>query len=479
VKIPRTPIRTTSKANWLIEFSVAFVVLGILTREFIFVALGVGITLTIAYLGLAFQQKLTLLRTSLKVLQQLSRTRVSLGDSIEGKLTIRNPSKSTAHLKAVEPLARGSMSFAFYSSFDRVVLPGTEATSDFAVTPLERGHSGMTGYRLKLTDRRDLFAGELTLDSVGAGSVEVYPGLGIVGRLTPHALYGGRPETLRKSASGGDYAGIRQYDQSDGDAHYRIEWKATARLRTLMVKEFHPETETTVQILIDAAKTMRRQSYVGTRLDEALTVAQLLTESVARSRTMVGIWVFSETKLVRVLKPARATEQAQRLRELSLSLQTAKGTSASPTPLQTPRQPPLLRAIMPNGERIVGFLRLLRIGLSLVHRRTGAYKAFTEASRGGRGLLVVLTDLETSAEALLEAISSKQARSKAMVAQIGAAWRLSDNLEQAYSEWQRNDRILKRLERSGLPAFDLRPEALAEAVATQIGKSVPAVPAHR
>jgi len=479
VKIPRASIRTTSKADWLIEFAIAFAVLGILTREFIFIALGVGVALALVYLGLVFHQRLTSLGTSLSFLQHLSRNRVFLGESVEGRLTIRNSSNLTAHLKAALPLAERSLSFTFSSSFDSLLAPRTEATSDFTMTPFERGQFGITSCQLTLTDGRDLFAGELILDSVGASSVEVYPGVGIVGRLTPHVLYGGRPETLRKSPSGGDYAGIRQYDPSNGDAHYRIEWKATARLRTLMVKEFHPETETTLQILIDGTKTMRRQSYVGARLDEALAVAELLTGSVATSRTMVGIWVFDEAKVVSVLKPARAAEQVQRLRELSLHFQAEKGSSVPPTPLAAPRLPSPLRAFMPNGERVVGFLRLLRIGLSLVHRRTGAYKAFTEASRGGRGLLVVLTDLETSAEALLEATSNPQARSKAMVAQIGAAWRLSDNLELAYSEWQRNDRILKRLERSGLPAFDLRPEALVEAVAAQIGKSVPAVPAHQ
>jgi hypothetical protein len=135
---------------------------------------------------------------------------------------------------------------------------------------------------------------------------------------------------------------------------------------------------------------------------------------------------------------------------------------------------------MPNDQRVSAFLRLLRIRLGLVHRRTGAFKAFAEATRaGGRGFLIVLTDLETSIEALLEAVSSQQIRSKTMVAQIGAAWRLSDNPEQAYAEYQRNIRILRRLERSGLPVFDLRPEALLEAVATQIGKSVSVVPVHQ
>ena len=470
MKIPKTSIRTTWKADWLIEFSIAFLVLGTLTREIIFIALGAGVTLALACGGFIFSQKLTLLRMSLRVQQHLSRTRVFLGDNVEGKLTIRNLSKLTAHMKTVQPAVEERLRFTFSSSFDRIVLPGTEATSEFTITPFVRGHFGIACYRLKFTDGRDLFTGELTLDSIGAGSVEVYPGVGIVEPLTPLGLYGGGLDTLRKAPSGPEYAGIRPY--APGDDYHRVEWKATARLRTLMVKEFHPETEATLQVLIDAGKTMHRQSYVGTRFDEALAVAELLIESVMTSRTMVGIWIFDETRLVKILKPALAKEQIHRFRESSLTLQTEKWNRASPTPLSAPRTLPPLRSSMPNGERVVAFLQLLTIRLGLIHRQTGAYKAFTEARQeAGRGILIVITDLENSTEGLLEAVSGQPARSKIMVAQMGAAWRLNDDLEQAYVEYQRNDRILRRLERFGLPVFDLRPEALLETLVHQIARA--------
>jgi uncharacterized protein (DUF58 family) len=479
VRIPNTSIRTTSKANWLIEFSIAFLVLGILTREAIFVAVGAGVSLTLAYLGHAFHQELAVLRRSIRISQHLSKTKIFLGDRVESVLKIENSSKLTAHLTALQPEVEESLRFEFSSSARRRLLAGAEVSFDFTVMPSARGHYEIATYRLTMADARDLFAGELSTPTTEARRIEVYPGAGIVAPLTPLTLYGGRPETRRKASSGTDYAGTRRYVL--GDSYHRIEWKATARLRTLMVKEFHPETEMILRILIDAGKTMRRQSYVGTKLDEAFALAEMLTETTVTPQTPVGVWVFDETKIVNTMRPALAVEQVRRIRESSLLLQAEKVAGTQLVPLSGPRALPRSRSTMPMGGRVLSFLQLLRLKLGLAQQQTGAYKAFTEATRTGeRGLVFVLTDLETTTEPLLAAVSSHQGRgTKTMVAQIGAAWRLNDDLEQAYAEHQRNDRILRRLERFGLTVFDLRPEALLEAVARQIDKTLSAVSIHQ
>jgi len=482
VKIPKTSIRTTWKADWLIEFSIALIALGVLTREPIFAAVGLAVSSTLMSLGIIFDRHLTVLRASLRVTQRLARSRVFMGDNVEGELSIWNRSRLAAKVKAVQPVVQETLSFEFSSHFDRMLLPGSEATFKFSVMPLARGRFRISNYQFTLTEARDLFAGELTLDTVGTGWIEVYAGVsGITEPLTPLALYGGGPERLRKSPSGADYAGIRQY--TPGDGYNRIEWKATARLRALMVREFHPEEETKLQILIAAGKTMHRQSYVGTRLDEALAVAELLTESIATSKTPVGIWVYDETEVLKAMKPAMATEQVPRLRELSLALQTEKGAERRepPAPVSPPRALPFLRSPIPKGERVATFIRLLRLRLGLIHRRTGIYKALREATRvGGRGILVVLTDLETDTDAILDAMLTHQERgAKNAIAQMGAVWRLSDDLEQAYAEYQNNSRTLRRFERLDVAVFDLQPQRLIEAISHQIGKIIPLAPMHR
>jgi uncharacterized protein (DUF58 family) len=476
VKIPKAAIRTTWRADFLVELSMALVALAFLMREVIFAAVGAGILLAWATLAILFHQRLGILRRELRVAQRLSKTRTFLGNSVEGELTIRNGSSLAAAILAVQPVLEKALNFRMSSSLSRLLRPGTTSASKFAITPVASGRFQMSGFTLTLTDARGLFTGEVK--HLQAEWVEVHPATRRQAALTPLRLYGGSLDIFRKVPTGTDYAGIREY--ASGDEYHRVEWKATARLRTLMVKEFHPEAQTVLQILIDTGGTMRRRSHIGTRLDEALAVAELLTESAAASRTPLGIWVYDENELLKVMKPAMANEQVPRLRELSLALQ-GKNESRKPAASLFPSRTFPARTFMPSGERVAAFIRLLRIRLGMARSRTGAYKALTEAARmGGPGILVLLTDLETNADALLEAASIPQKQGvRIIIAQVAAAWRLSDDLELAYAEYQRNSRVLRQIEQLGPSAFDLRPERLVEAIAQEISKPVTVTSVHR
>jgi uncharacterized protein (DUF58 family) len=478
VKIPKAAIRTTWKADFLLELSITLVALAFLMREALFAVVAAGILLALASLGLIFHRRLTVLRRELHVAQHMSKTRMLLGDNVEGELTIRNGSNLAAQILAVQPIIEKVLNFRLssFSSFGGLLPPGATHASEFTITPAASGRFQMSGFTLTFTDARHLFTGEAGYAQ--AEWVEVHPATRRQVTLTPLRLYGGSLDIFRKAPTGADYAGIRQY--ASGDEYHRVEWKATARLRTLMVKEFHPESQTALQIIIDAGGSMRRRSYVGTRLDEALAVAELLTESAAASRTPVGIYVHDENELLKVMKPAIPIEQVPRLRELSLALQAKNERGKPSASLFPPRTFPA-RSVMPSGGRVAAFIRLLRARLGMAHRHTGAYKALREAAQiGGAGMVIVLTDLETNAETLLEAASARQKRGAGtIIAQIGAAWRLSDDQELAYAEYQRNSRILRQMERLDLTVFDLRPERLVEAIAQEIGKTLAVASVHR
>lgn len=474
MKIPGSSIRTTWKADWLIEFNLAFAVLGLLTRELIFVVVGLGTSAALAALGFAFRRELAILRRSLRVEGRLPRSHVFLGERIDGEFTILNVSKLVAHISAVQGVAEKVLRVDLRSLFGESLRPEAELRSDFTVTSLARGRFPISGYRLTFHDGRSLFTGEV--EYAAADLIEVYPGIETAEPLTPLALYGGSLEIVRKGPAGGDYAGTREH--MPGDEYYRVEWKATARHQTLMVKEFHPETETSLQILVDAGKTMKQRSYVATRFDEALAVAELLTESAATPGNLVGVWIYNENELVRALKPTAANEQVTNIRELSLTLQGQAGSPEPPARLPAVRSTGGSRSASPWSDRVAGFMRMLRVRLGLGHQRTGVYTALTQAAQtGARGLVIVLTDLQSNLEALLDAASTQQERGvKTVAAQIGAAWRLSSELEEAYVEYQRNSTILQRLQESGLTVFDVRPERLVHAIMGHIAaRQMPAL----
>jgi uncharacterized protein (DUF58 family) len=463
VRIPKTSFRTAWRADWLIEFGVVLVALAILMREIVFVAISAAIPLVLAGLGLVFYWRLGMLRRELRVEMHLSKNRVLLGDVIEGELAILNESQLAAHIPAIKLIMEKSLSFKLSPSLSPLLQPGASSRLKFTIIPAESGSFKISGSTLTLIDGRGLFASEVNYPQ--ADSVDVHPGVGTKVPLTPFHLYGESPEALRKTTTGVEYAGAREY--VPGDEAQRVEWKATARHRKLMVKEFHPETQTVMQILINTGRTMHQQSYVGSRFDEAIAAAQLLVGSGNR----VGILVYSENEIVRTIKPENIEEQLASLQELALRGH-AQSTSGEPAS-RAPAHRALWRETSDpfDGGRLGVFFRLLKLKLGSSHRKAGAYKAGIEAIRASPdGLLIVLTDLEADNEALLELASTRQKRGKTVVAQIGSAWRLSDSLEEAYVKYQTNRRLSGLLERFGITVFDVRPEELIDRIAHDVGK---------
>jgi len=463
VRIPKTAIRTAWRADWLAEFSVALVALAFLAREIIFAAVGAGILLALASLGLLFHRRLGILRRELRVVERLPKARTFLGDNLEGDLTIRNGSRLAARILAVRPVVEEGLSVKLSPSFDQVLRPDSASSSKFEITSLKSGRFRISGFTLAFTDARGLFTGEVNYEQ--ADWVEVYPSVRTKTPITPLRPYGGGPEVSRKGPAGMDYAGVRQY--TPGDEYHRIEWKATARLQTLMVKEFHPETHAVLQILIDAGRTMQEKSYVGTRLDEALAISQLLVESAVGSADRVGILMYDESRIVKAMKPERPEQQLASLRELALSHlpqdQVEKPARQAPAPFWNEEKGPS------RVDPLATFIRLLRLKFGSTCRKTGMFKSLEQTTAANPDSVVILTDLLTNNEVLLRCVSTWLERANIIVAQIGAPWRLCVSLEDAYAAYDRNSRILKHLQRLGLVVFDVRPEILVDKIGGALG----------
>jgi uncharacterized protein (DUF58 family) len=483
MKIPRSSISTTWKGDWLLELVLILGALGALVRELVLVLVAAGVFCTLVWFGYQFHHTLLSLRKDLRVEHYLAKHRISLIDRPELELSITSGSRFPANIISAETLAkwaevqradaRVGLKFDLEAPLNRLLLPGASTVATFLITPLARGRFELSAFKLRFAGLRGLFTGEVSYSQTC--SIEVYPGAaGEAEPLTPLALYGGRARSLQHLSRGEDYAGIRKY--VSGDEYHRIEWKATARLRTLMIKEFHPEREATLHILIDAGESMQQRSYVGTRLDEALAVSQLLIQSASESTHPLGVWVYDEKALIRTLEPSLPEKQLGMLREFSLTLRgSARGESAgSTTNVALPRASASDRHAFLGDGRVVAFMRQLRTTLRSSYQGTGVYRAVEEATRTGReNLLVVLTDLHTNVDALAETAASKrEAGVKTVVAQIGAGWRLSTSLEDAFAQYEANTRTLQRLQQLGLTVFDVRPEQLISAVSQHLAKTL-------
>ena len=460
-------IRTTWKGDWLLEFSVAFTVLGAVTREPVLASVGVILALTVSVLGVRFRATVTQMRSRLQLQALLSKHQFPLYETVYGGLLVRNKADTVARVMRITASVDKDLRFDIQGPGAGSVQPGKEMEVVFRLTPLATGRLQISQFQLTLTDARGLFTAQLPFHE--PVTLETY--LGLIQPLTPLSLYAGGSSTSQKIATGVDYAGIREY--APGDEDHRVEWKATARLRKLMVKEFHPETETGLQILVDTGKTMRQQAYVGTRLDEALAVAELLAQAGTNMEQTVNIYLYNETQLVSKI----TADQQGKIPTLTAPTKTpAKNTSAGgfrTQPLTT------LGSILPDAGRLSAYLRLLGRIIGRGHRRTGVYKAVTAATGDApESTLVILTDLETNVDALIATAQIHSERGlRFILAQIGAAWRLNLQLNTAYPAYQRNLHNLKALQRFGLATLDLRPELLVDAIVNELSPT-PTIKTH-
>ena len=474
MRIPHTLLRTTWKADWLLELIVALLVLSALSREIILAAVGVAILLILVMFGVRFQRRLGILGKGLVVSQMTSRNACMLGEVVEGKLLIRNESELTANVSSIQGLVQKALLFEAKDSSTKSITPGATAVFLFRIVPLARGRFQLSGYKLTLADVKGLFTGNLTFEQVL--NIDTQLGTEAIAKpLTALVLYGGRSGSLYRGPAGSDYSGIREY--APGDEQHRVEWKATARLGRLMVKEFHPETDSTVRIMIDTGTSMLGSSYVGSKLDEAFAIAELLAFSVAQSRSKSIIYIYNNRELVEVIDYPDPSRQSERLKELTTTFQ-ARRQPVEPSPLRPPRISLHKReAPFPvERERLTLFMRSLIPVLRAASRKTGVYRALAEATRSEpEGLTVVLTDLETTMDALVEfAATGTGTRARIVVAQVGAAWRRSDSLESAYLEYQRERRIVRELQKVGVAVLDVRPERLIDALTSEISQTIPA-----
>ena len=105
---------------------------------------------------------------------------------------------------------------------------------------------------------------------------------------TPQERAGRHPLKLR--GLGGDLREIR--DHQHGDPFKNIAWKATARTRKLMVKEYESEIMVTHQIVLDMSWSMRPGAYGASKLDYAIELASSFARWAVEAGDRVGLVTF-------------------------------------------------------------------------------------------------------------------------------------------------------------------------------------------
>ncbi|HEV8323873.1 MAG TPA: DUF58 domain-containing protein [Myxococcota bacterium] len=173
---------------------------------------------------------------------------------------------------------------------DVALAPGTQTDFDVPLLCDRAGHWVLHGATLTVSSSFDLWRMHVYFPS--ALGLTVLPPLAAAGRL-PWRTPLGTPQDragrhrVRVRGLGAELREIREY--VPGDAFKSIAWKATARLREIMVRELESEISIQTYLVVDAGPSMRVGAAGRAPLDWAISVASGLFRAAERSRDRIGL----------------------------------------------------------------------------------------------------------------------------------------------------------------------------------------------
>ncbi len=221
------------------------------------------------------------------------------GEIARARLLIKNLRKKDYVVRVKERLPEG------FKSEEAKFLIGKaeERAFEYSIIP-SRGIYKIKGPEIVIEDIRGIFSHKFSIDS--EQEVEVLPSLRSLREEARIDANIRLQQTKSIFGHPSEFESLREFQE--GDDTRRIDWKATARLGELIVKEFLKEWEGDVYIALDIGREMRKGK--PSKLDYAIIIAYQL--AMALKDRKVGLILYDEFGIKKIL---RARKEKERLIE--------------------------------------------------------------------------------------------------------------------------------------------------------------------
>lgn len=186
--------------------------------------------------------------------------------------------------------------------------PGQHSLISYRLRPLRRGHFSFERCEINLPSPFGLWAARRYLNVTD--STRVYPDFA--------RLYGAQLLAVdnwlsqlgvrqrQRRGLGLEFHQLREF--REGDSLRQIDWKATARQRTPIAREYQDERDQQITFLLDCGRRMRSQDGELAHFDHALNACLLLSYVALRQGDAVGLCTFAGDQ-PRYLAPVKGTGQ--------------------------------------------------------------------------------------------------------------------------------------------------------------------------
>ncbi|MFJ2538425.1 MULTISPECIES: DUF58 domain-containing protein [unclassified Pseudomonas] len=186
--------------------------------------------------------------------------------------------------------------------------PGQTSQISYRLRPLQRGHFSFEHCEVNLPSPLGLWSGKRLLDVID--NTRVYPDFA--------RLYGGELLAVdnwlsqlgvrqrQRRGQGLEFHQLREF--REGDSLRQIDWKATARQRSPIAREYQDERDQQIILMLDCGRRMRSQDDELSHFDHALNACLLLSYVALRQGDAVGLSTFASDH-PRHLAPVKGSAQ--------------------------------------------------------------------------------------------------------------------------------------------------------------------------
>ncbi|MGH8447961.1 DUF58 domain-containing protein [Pseudomonas sp.] len=204
--------------------------------------------------------------------------------------------------------------------------PGERSELGYRVRPLRRGHFSFIHCEVHLTSPLGLWSARRLIEARDA--TRVYPDFA---RLYGAQLQGvdnwlsqlGVRQRQRRGL-GLEFHQLREF--REGDSLRQIDWKATARQRTPIAREYQDERDQQIVFMLDCGRRMRSQDDELSHFDHALNACLLLSYVALRQGDAVGLCTYASDQ-PRYLTPVKGSGQLNVLLNTVYDLDTTRKTA--------------------------------------------------------------------------------------------------------------------------------------------------------
>ncbi|HTO69004.1 MAG TPA: DUF58 domain-containing protein [Myxococcota bacterium] len=204
---------------------------------------------------------------------------------------------------------------------DLALRPLERASFRYRLRPLARGRRSFG--RAELAIRSQLGLWRRNVRSGPEQELRVFPNFRAVARyeLLAAANRAGTLGIRRRPRRGEGLAFHQLREYRAGDTLRQIDWKATARLRRAVSREYEEERDQQIVFLLDCGRKMHSRDEALSHFDRALDAVLLLTHVALRQGDAVGLATFSGER--RFLAPRKGTQQLTRVMNAVYDLESS------------------------------------------------------------------------------------------------------------------------------------------------------------